>query len=105
LTYLLKDSLYSLSDWIVSLLIEQSYKRNTPICHSRRTGQPFNIVREQFLLVLLKKKIVSQALMHRIFALGDVFSDPSKAGGEPSPVPLGTFEEFLGRRGIAQILE
>jgi hypothetical protein len=56
-------------------------------------------------LVLLKKKVVSQALMHRIFALGDVFSDPTKAGGEPSPVPLGSFEEFLGLRGIANILE
>jgi hypothetical protein len=43
--------------------------------------------------------------MQRIFALGDVFSDPSKAGGEPCPLPLGTFEEFLGRRSIAAILE
>lgn len=72
---------------------------------SRRTGQPFLITREHFLLVLLTKKIISKTLMRRIFALGDVFSEPSRVGGEACPSPLGTFEEFLAQRGIAKILE
>ena len=74
---------------------------------SRQNNQKIYFVREQLLLVLLKKKVVSMELMTRIYDLAKVFEELKGPDGKiqkPFWPLMGSLEDLMQKPGVSEML-